>query len=82
MKGTNIVEDLYSTLVANPTNYLEYYGGYLESVNMRNLAQSTLKKNFNLLDFHTFLLDMGPAPFTVIEPYFKTWLLTYDMKKN
>lgn len=82
LKGTNIVEDLYSTLVANPTNYLEYYVGYLEIVNMRNLAQSTLKKNFNLLDFHTFLLDMGPAPFTVIEPYFKTWLLTYDMKKN
>lgn len=80
LKGTNIVEELYSTLVANPTNYLEYYVGYLEIVNMRNLAQTTLKKNFDLLDFHTFLLDMGPAPFTVIEPYFKTWLLTYDME--
>lgn len=80
LTGTNIVEELYSTLVANPTNYLEYYVGYLEIVNMRNLAESTLKKNFNLLDFHTFLLDMGPAPFTVIEPYFKTWLLTYDME--
>lgn len=80
LKGTNIVDDLYSTLVANPTNYLEYYVGYLEIVNMRNLAQTTLKKSFNLKDFHTFLLDMGPAPFTVIEPYFKTWLLTYHME--
>lgn len=80
LKGTNIVDDLYSTLVANPTNYLEYYVGYLEIVNMKNLAETTLKKNFNLLDFHTFLLDMGPAPFTVIDPYFKTWLLTYEME--
>lgn len=81
LNGTSIVDDLYTTLIANPTNYLEYYVGYLEILKMKNTAEKSLKNKFNLKDFHTFLLDMGPAPFTVIEPYFHTWLLTYDLEK-
>lgn len=76
LSETDIADELYNTLVANPTNYLEYYVGYLEIVNMRRIAEETLKDDFNLKEFHTFLLDIGPAPFTVIEPYFQTWLQT------
>lgn len=79
---TDIVDDLYATLVANPTNYLEYYVGYFEILKMKNTAEQTLKKNFNLKDFHTFMLDIGPAPFTVIEPYFNSWLTDYSMKNR
>lgn len=79
LDGTDVIDSIYTTLVANPTNYLEYYVGYLEILNMRNTAQKELGDDFNLKEFHTFLLDMGPAPFTVIEPYFKTWLMTYDL---
>lgn len=79
LEETDIVDTLYTAMIANPTNYLEYYVGYLEILQMRNIAEKTLKNKFNLKEFHTFLLDLGPAPFTVIEPYFKTWLLTYDL---
>lgn len=79
LDGTDVIDSIYTTLVANPTNYLEYYVGYLEILNMRNAAQKALGDDFNLKEFHTFVLDIGPAPFTVIEPYFKTWLMTYDL---
>jgi len=60
--------------VENPTNYMEYYVGYLEIMEMRNTAERVLKDGFNLKDFHTFLLDVGPAPFSVIQPAFRNWL--------
>lgn len=79
LEGSDIVDTIYTTLLASPTNYLEYYVGYLEIKNMRDLAEKTLGENFNLKEFHTFILDIGPAPFTVIDPYFRTWLLTYEL---
>lgn len=72
--NTDIVDTIYSSLVENPTNYMEYYVGYLEIIEMRNTAQKILKDDFNLKDFHTFLLDIGPAPFSVIQPSFRNWL--------
>lgn len=75
----SVVDTMYTTLIGAPTNYLEYYVGYLEIMQMRELAETTLGDKFSLKEFHTFLLDIGPAPFTVIEPYFKTWLMTYQL---
>lgn len=65
---------IYQSMIENPTNFLSYYVGYLEFANMRTLAEKQLGSKFNLKDFHTFLLDIGPAPFDVIQPYFSSWL--------
>lgn len=74
IENSDIVDSIYSSLVENPTNYMEYYVGYLEITEMKNAAQKVLKDQFNLKDFHTFLLDFGPAPFSVIQPAFRNWL--------
>ncbi|MEY8357252.1 DUF885 domain-containing protein [Lachnospiraceae bacterium 54-53] len=74
IENTDIADAIYNSLVENPTNYMEYYVGYLEIIEMRNTAQRILKDDFNLKDFHTFLLDIGPAPFSVIQPSFRNWL--------
>ena len=58
-----------------PSNYLSYYTGYLEFLNMREEAQQRLGANFSLLEFNRFLLDIGPAPFSVIRNYFTQWLM-------
>ena len=76
---SQVVDSLYHAVVNDPANYLTYYAGYLEIWRMRKLAEETLGDDFRLKEFHQFLLDIGPAPFTVIEPYFKTWLMTYHM---
>jgi uncharacterized protein (DUF885 family) len=46
----------------------------MEFENMQKIAQKKLGKNYNAKAFHTFLLDMGSAPFDVIQPYFTQWL--------
>lgn len=66
---------LYQRLVENPANTLSYFIGCLEILNMRETAEKELGSKFNLKEFHTFILDMGDAPFDVIQAYFTTWLL-------
>ena len=45
-----------------------------------------LKDQFDLKAFHTFLLDIGPAQFSIIQPYFRLWLAEQmdqqDEKRN
>ncbi|MCI8950676.1 MAG: DUF885 domain-containing protein [Lachnospiraceae bacterium] len=65
---------LYQAMVDNPTNYLEYYVGYLEFSDMRKKAEQALKKDFQIKDFHQFLLDIGPAPFPVIRKRLEGWI--------
>lgn len=81
VEGSDVVESIFSALVENPANYLEYYVGFLEIINMRDSAQESMGDNFNLKNFHKFLLDLGPAPFSVIQPYFQTWKVTSTIKE-
>lgn len=76
---TEIAENLYNTMVENPSNYVSYYVGYLEIHNMEKAAQEKLGDRFNRRAFHEFLLDLGPAPFDVIQPYFTSWLLSQKL---
>jgi uncharacterized protein (DUF885 family) len=69
-----VVDSLYQTLIEKPTYYLSYFVGCMEFENMQKIAQKKLGKNYNAKAFHTFLLDMGSAPFDVIQPYFTQWL--------
>lgn len=71
---SDVAETIYYSLVENPTNYMEYYVGYLEIMEMRNTAEKILKGDFDLKAFHTFLLDIGPAQFSIIQPNFRLWL--------
>ena len=71
----NIITTIYYDVAENPANYLEYYVGYLEILNMQQEAKKTLGERYKNLEFNRFLLDMGPAPFSVIKPYFNEWLV-------
>lgn len=65
---------LLEAMVDNPTNYLEYYVGYLEFSDMRRKAEKALGNAFIAKDFHQFLLDIGPAPFAVIRDRLEAWI--------
>ena len=71
-----LAANIYDAMIKNPTNFLSYYVGFLEFQNMRELAETQLGDKFNAKEFHTFLLDLGPAPFDVIQPYFTSWLMS------
>lgn len=68
------VNRLWQTMIDTPANYLEYCGGYVEYMEMREQAEEALGNSFSPLEFHTFLLDLGPMPFSVIRSHFEQWL--------
>lgn len=68
------VQRLWQTMIDNPTNYLDYCNGYVELMEMRAEAEKKLKSKFSPVEFHRFILDMGPVPYSVLRPYFAEWL--------
>ncbi len=68
------VEQLYNLILERPANYLKYYVGYLEICQLRDKAMEQLKDDFNLKDFHQFLLEIGPAPFSVFDERLDIWI--------
>ncbi|MBR0306516.1 MAG: DUF885 family protein, partial [Lachnospiraceae bacterium] len=70
------IDRLWQTMIDTPTNYLEYCGGYVEIMEMREQAEDALDTEFSPMEFHRFLLDIGPVPFSVIRKYFDAWLST------
>ena len=54
-----------------PANYLSYFIGYLEFLELKDKAQKTLGDAFDQKAFHQFVLETGPAPFYIIEDYMK-----------
>lgn len=75
----SITDSMFETMVDNPANYLSYFIGSLEIRNMRKTAEMQLGEHFDAKTFHTFLLDIGNAPFDVIQAYFTTWLMNQKM---
>ena len=65
---------IYDTLLEEPAIYLPYAIGFLEIKGLRQTAENKLGAAFDAKDFHRFLLDIGPAQFSVIEGYFNEWL--------
>lgn len=67
---------IYQTLVAEPGAYLPYAIGYLEFMNLQNLATELWGDNYTDYAFHDFLLKTGPLPFDILEEL----LRNYDFK--
>ena len=63
------IEDIYDLIIADPANYLKYYIGYLEFLELKKNAVNKWGDNFTQMRFHKAVLDVGPASFDVIEKY-------------
>jgi len=69
-----VATEIYEVLLEEPAIYLPYAIGYLEIKELRNKAQDAKGNEFNIKDFHKFMLDIGPAQFSVIEDHMEVWL--------
>lgn len=54
---------IYEYIVEEPANYLKYYLGYLEILQLKEEARTLWGTGYSDLRFHTFLLENGPADF-------------------
>lgn len=70
----DVIDDIYITMVAEPANYLKYVVGCLEFMELKNTAKEKLGDAFNPVDFHDFVLSIGPAPFDIINSRMDSWI--------
>lgn len=57
------IQEIYDSIVGDPANYLSYYIGYLEILDLKKETDLSQKV------FHKKILEIGPAPFDVVEKY-------------
>ena len=63
------VKSIYQLIIADPANYLKYYIGYLEFLELKKEAIANWGSDFSQKKFHQTILELGPATFSRIEKY-------------
>lgn len=61
--------DIYSYVVEAPANYLSYFIGYLEIMDLKAAYKNQEMENYSEQEFHKRLLDIGPADFATVRKY-------------
>lgn len=68
-----VLNSIYQAIVQNPADYLKYYLGAVEILELKKEAEEAFGEHFAVKDFHEFILSIGPAPFSVIWDYLYGW---------
>jgi uncharacterized protein (DUF885 family) len=63
------IQSIYKLIIADPANYLKYYIGYVEFLELKKEAIEAWGDDFTQERFHRAVLDAGPAGFEIIEEY-------------
>ena len=58
-----VIQEIYQHIVGDPANYLTYYVGYLEMMELKKVWNSSQK------EFHQRVLEIGPAPFEIVRKH-------------
>ncbi len=67
--SSETADQIYDMILESPANYLQYYVGYLNFEELKEQYQEWMGEAFTLKDFHQKVLEIGPAPFPIIEQY-------------
>ena len=62
------VEQIYELIIGSPANYLKYYIGYVEFLELKK-EWAEKADEFSQKEFHEAVLRVGPAPFETVEEY-------------
>ena len=63
------VGEIYKLILGSPANYLKYYIGYVEFLELKKMWVDEKGKDFLQKEFHSAVLKIGPAPFEIVEDY-------------
>lgn len=67
ISDTDVIEDIYDLIIADPGNYLKYYIGYVEFLELKKEAMNAWGDDFTQKRFHKAVLDAGPMPFYLLK---------------
>ena len=60
------IAEIYNLIVGDPANYLKYYIGYLEFLELKRDAMKCWGDDFSQERFHREVLEAGPIPFWML----------------
>lgn len=63
------INRIYDLILGSPGNYLKYYVGYVEFLKLKKDWVKEYGSQASQKEFHKAVLDVGPAPFKVVEKY-------------
>ena len=63
------INQIYDLILGSPGNYLKYYVGYVEFLELKKDWVKEYGSQASQKEFHKAVLDIGPAPFKVVEKY-------------
>ena len=66
---TDAIEDIYDLIIADPGNYLKYYIGYVEFLELKKDAIEAWGDDFSQERFHKAVLEPGPASFEILRKH-------------
>lgn len=64
--------DMYHLIVETPANYLSYYIGYLEFLELKEKYKEKAGDAYSDISFHQWVLELGSAPFYILDDYLLT----------
>ena len=73
------VERIYDLIIGSPANYLKYYIGYVEFLELKKDSVREMGDDFSQKEFHEAVLKVGPAPFDIVEDYM--WKMTGEEQR-
>ena len=60
---------IYDLIIGSPGNYLKYYIGYVEFLELKKDWAEEKGAGSSQKEFHEAVLEVGPAPFDIVEKY-------------
>lgn len=69
MNNEESVNHIYDLIIGCPGNYLKYYIGYVEFLELKKEWIAEKGEAFSQTEFHEAVLNVGPAPFEIVEEY-------------
>lgn len=69
IRNASAASEIYRYIIETPANYLKYYLGYLNFLDLQESQKELLGDDFNLKDFHEKILEIGPVQFPVLKKY-------------
>lgn len=70
------LRSVYDLIIEEPAHYLKYYVGYVEFLELRDKAQEAYGDAYSNTSFHKAVLDIGPAPFAILEKYLDAYYIS------
>ncbi|MGN1267402.1 MAG: DUF885 family protein, partial [Dorea sp.] len=71
ISDTDTIEDIYDLIIGDPANYLKYYIGYVEFLELKKVTIEKWGNTFTQEKFHRKVLEAGPVPFDLL----RKWIL-------